>query len=199
MDGRWLRHIPDSELDAIFFDLDGVLIDSVPIKTDAYRSLFQSFGDEAVRLIVEYHLANGGIDRFRKIEHVLTQINRMETDLVKTMAEKFATIVKQKVIEAPSFEPILDIARRGRKSGIPVFIVSGTPENELIEIVEKRGWANLFKRVRGSPDAKEVILKNLMSENKFTASNCLFIGDAVTDFLAAEHCGIWFIGVPVQV
>jgi beta-phosphoglucomutase-like phosphatase (HAD superfamily) len=32
--------------EAIFFDFDGVIIDSVPIKKEAFRKLFKGFGQD---------------------------------------------------------------------------------------------------------------------------------------------------------
>ena len=51
--------------EAIFFDFDGVLVDSVSIKTEAFRKLFKGFGQQCVEALVYYHIEHGGISRVK--------------------------------------------------------------------------------------------------------------------------------------
>ena len=40
----------------IIFDFDGVVLDSVPVKTEAFRKLFQNYEKQHIDKLVEYHL-----------------------------------------------------------------------------------------------------------------------------------------------
>ena len=40
---------------AIIFDFDGVLVESVDIKTQAFAGLYQSYGETIVGKVVRYH------------------------------------------------------------------------------------------------------------------------------------------------
>ena len=51
---------------AVVFDFDGVLAESVDVKTRAYALLFQDEGGDVVRQVVDFHLKNGGVSRFEK-------------------------------------------------------------------------------------------------------------------------------------
>lgn len=179
---------------AIFFDFDGVLVDSVPLKLKAYQDIFRPFGDDVVKEITNYHLANGGIDRYRKIQHVLQKFS-LPVSQLNILADKFAELVKEKVIQASAIEPMISLAIEFHKQ-IPIFIVSGTPEIELNEIVNARKWDSYFREVKGSPMAKPQIINILLENYKLEKSKCIFIGDATTDFLAARECGLFFLGVP---
>ena len=53
-----------SDLDALIFDFDGVLADSVEVKTRAFAKLFQSYGPEIEDRVVKYHRNNGGMSRY---------------------------------------------------------------------------------------------------------------------------------------
>lgn len=181
-------------VEAVFFDFDGVLVDSVPLKLNAYREIFKPFGELAVNEITDYHLANGGIDRYRKISYVLHKFGFSEDNLNK-LADQFANLVKDNVIKAPSLPGMIDLALELKEKKIPIFIVSGTPQVELIEIVTKRNWDNIFNGVMGSPDTKVEISKNLVQKYKLNPASCIFIGDATTDFHTAREMGFWFIGV----
>ena len=47
----------------IFWDFDGVIIDSMKIKGDGFIELFENYNLEQVRLLEKYHYANGGISK----------------------------------------------------------------------------------------------------------------------------------------
>ena len=51
----------------LFWDFDGVIKDSVDVKTCAFVSLFKNFGSEVLNQVVEHHEANGGVSRFEKM------------------------------------------------------------------------------------------------------------------------------------
>ena len=53
----------------VFWDFDGVIKDSVPVKTEAFRKLFLSYGADITDKVVKHHLANGGVSRFKKIPY----------------------------------------------------------------------------------------------------------------------------------
>ncbi len=41
---------------AIAFDFDGVLVESVDVKTRAYAYLFKEYGQDVVSKVVDYHM-----------------------------------------------------------------------------------------------------------------------------------------------
>ena len=53
-------------MENFIFDFDGVLVDSVDIKTNAFKALFMEYGDDVVRKVVKFHLQNGGVSRLEK-------------------------------------------------------------------------------------------------------------------------------------
>ena len=60
-------------LKAIFFDFDGVIVESAGIKTEAFRKLFSNYPDQ-VDEIVDYHKANAGISRYDKFDYIYEKI-----------------------------------------------------------------------------------------------------------------------------
>ena len=59
---------------AIIFDFDGVLVESVDIKTRAFARLFESEENDAVKEIVNYHLGHAGVSRFEKFKYIYNNI-----------------------------------------------------------------------------------------------------------------------------
>ena len=51
----------------IFWDFDGVIKDSVQIKSKAFGNLFAQFGNIISKRVIEHHESNGGMSRFEKI------------------------------------------------------------------------------------------------------------------------------------
>ena len=56
-------------LKGIIFDFDGVVAESVQVKTDAFAYLYASHGKKIVSKVTEHHELNGGMSRFEKIKY----------------------------------------------------------------------------------------------------------------------------------
>jgi beta-phosphoglucomutase-like phosphatase (HAD superfamily) len=54
---------------AFFFDFDGVLADSVEVKTKAFARLFEPFGPEVMARVVDHHRRYSGVTRVDKFRH----------------------------------------------------------------------------------------------------------------------------------
>jgi len=80
------------------------------------------------------------------------------------------------------------------KNGLAMYVVSGTPEDELRPIVRARGLKDYFDGVFGSPKLKDAIVREVLAERGFGPDECVFIGDAPTDHRAAADTGLYFIG-----
>ena len=50
------------------FDFDGVITESVQIKTDAFVALYSNYGTDIVQKVVKHHETNGGMSRYKKIK-----------------------------------------------------------------------------------------------------------------------------------
>lgn len=49
---------------AIFWDFDGVIAESVNVKTEAFYNLYLPYGIEIAEKVRRHHLDNGGMSRF---------------------------------------------------------------------------------------------------------------------------------------
>jgi beta-phosphoglucomutase-like phosphatase (HAD superfamily) len=52
----------------LVFDCDGVILNSNRIKTQAFYNAALPYGVQAAQKLVEYHVLNGGISRYKKFE-----------------------------------------------------------------------------------------------------------------------------------
>jgi phosphoglycolate phosphatase-like HAD superfamily hydrolase len=180
----------------LIYDFDGVICESVDIKTEAYRELYADVRPDQMEEIVRYHLANGGVSRFRKIEHIEVNILAAATgpDAWQRRAERFAALVKDRVIRSPYVPGVRAFIERHAMTH-QQYICTGTPESEMRDITDARGISRFFTGIYGSPATKVTILTRIIQEASVDASTCVFFGDALTDHEAAVAIGVPFVGV----
>ena len=74
-------------------------------------------------------------------------------------------------------------------------MLSATPDEEINLIVDKKELKEYFKEVHGSPRKKGEICREIINRKKYNSQNCLFVGDAMSDYNAANKNGICFMGI----
>ena len=182
--------------DAIIFDFDGVLADSVDVKTRAFAALYEPYGAEVVGKVVAWHLEHGGVTRHEKFRHFhqaflgRTLTPSEETDL----AARFSGLVEDAVIAAawvPGAREFLEHWHRR----VPLFVASGTPQTELVRIIDRRQMKNYFSAIGGAPHSKAALIKEFISAHGLVPERALMIGDSRTDLDAAVAVGTCFLGI----
>ena len=180
---------------AIVFDFDGVLVESVDVKTQAFAELFKNEPPETLEKILEYHKTNGGISRFEKFRyfynHLLHQSLSKEQEML--LGEEFSNLVVKSVIEAP-WVPGAKETLESLYRELPLYVASGTPENELHRIMKARNMSYYFKGAYGTPEQKPSIIRKVISLHNITPDRLIMVGDAMSDYLAAKETGVRFIG-----
>lgn len=179
--------------EAIVFDFDGVLVESADIKTEAFRELFSCYGDRAGE-IVTYHQLHMGISRYVKFRYFYENILGQELSHEREMelGERFSRIVLARILKAPFVAGTLDfLEAHYRKT--PLFIASGTPDDELRYIASQRGISHYFKEIHGTPRTKPEILMDILARYSWRASDVVFVGDAESDLKAAAESGVRFV------
>jgi HAD superfamily hydrolase (TIGR01549 family) len=180
---------------AILFDFDGVLAESMNIKTEAFAKLFESYGEEIVKKVVKHHIENGGISRYKKIKYYYTEYLNMplsENEL-NDKAKQFSDLVVKKVIEAPWVKGAKKFLEQHHKIA-DLYIVSGIPQEEIELIVKEREMKKYFKGVYGTPDTKPVHSRRIISKNGYDLEKVLYIGDSLSDYNDAKKANIKFLG-----
>jgi HAD superfamily hydrolase (TIGR01549 family) len=179
----------------IIYDFDGVICDSVNVKTEAFVELYKNYGEEIQSQVREYHLLNGGISRFEKFRYFQSSLLKQEVSdhEINELGNQFAALVKEKVIASRYITGAYEFIKKNafRKQ----FICTGTPEDEIIEISERKGISHFFQHLYGSPKIKTEIINIILTQTSINKEDCIFFGDAMTDYNAAKICNIPFIGI----
>lgn len=180
---------------AILFDFDGVLAESAAIKAWAFAKLYEDFDDRVRQGAISHHAANAGISRLEKIRFVHREylgIDLTEAEVAQ-WGDRYSLLVEEAVTAAP-WVPGARAFVESQAGQRPLYVVSGTPEEELRRIADKRGMARWFKGIFGSPRRKEPIIRDILAAENLTPDRVLFIGDATTDSDAAAATGLRFLG-----
>jgi phosphoglycolate phosphatase-like HAD superfamily hydrolase len=182
--------------EAFFFDFDGVLADSVEVKTRAFAKLFEAHGPEVVRKVVTHHRRYGGMTRVEKFRHYYWEYldRNLNDDQMADLCRRFSELVVDEVVVAPEINGAEDFLQRWCKR-LECFVISAAPEGEIKEIVKRRGMEGYFREVLGAPSDKKENLEILLAKYDLNPSRCCFFGDAESDYLAACNCGVNFFGI----
>ncbi|MBQ7607595.1 MAG: HAD family hydrolase [Desulfovibrionaceae bacterium] len=183
-------------LRCIVFDCDGVLLDSVGVKTLAFARLAEPYGSEAASRFVAFHEAHGGVSRYEKFAWFFKTILKrpIREEESKAWGEKFAALCAEALRQCPLIPGAREVLMRWH-GVLPLFVCSGAPGKEQEAILQNHGLAQYFDAIYGAPPAKTELLAALLAERNIHPSCALMVGDATTDRDAAFATGTHFYGV----
>ncbi|MHC9543668.1 MAG: HAD family hydrolase [Vulcanimicrobiota bacterium] len=179
---------------AVIFDFDGVLVESVDIKTKAFGQLFESEGEDIVKKVIDYHLLNTGVSRFDKFKYIYKEFLKrpLPNDEFEKLCSQFANLFMENVVKAPYVKGAREFIEK-HHNDLLLFVASATPQKEIEEIVTKRYMRHYFKKVYGAPKSKSDAAQEVLNDFSFHHEEAVFIGDALSDHKAAQNNNLFFI------
>jgi phosphoglycolate phosphatase-like HAD superfamily hydrolase len=178
---------------ALIWDFDGVIKESVEVKTEAFTSLFAPFGAETVERVRAHHRSNGGVSRFEKIPLYLQWAGLAASpQAVRQYCAAFSDTVRAAVIDAdwvPGAREYLEANRARQHLGL----VTATPQEEIEEIAGALGIAACFRGIYGAPLTKLDAVRVLLERWHCARADVLMIGDSDSDHAAAQRAGVGFL------
>lgn len=177
----------------IFWDFDGVIKDSIKVKSQAFVKLFQSCGVGVAGRVREHHEANGGMSRFDKLPIYLRWAGEEPSESrVNDFCDQFSQLVLQGVIEAP-WVPGVEVILRSNVHQQTFVLVSATPQEELEHILQALDLTACFAEIFGAPTSKKDAIRLALSGYGAEPQACLMIGDARADLEAAQANQVPFL------
>lgn len=180
----------------IVFDCDGVILNSNKVKTNAFYQATLSYGEQAARALVEYHVANGGVSRYKKFAYFLNTLApqhaaEVSGSTLEELIDAYAGHVLQGLLTCDIAEGIHELRKKHPNTNW--LIVSGGDQAELRHIFAERGLAEYFDGgIFGSPDTKDEILEREINNGNIQQP-ALFLGDSKYDYEAAKNAGLDFV------
>ncbi len=177
----------------IFFDFDGVLAESVNIKTEAFIQMYLPYGKDSACKILRHHLENGGMSRFEKFKIYQDWLGLESGSLkINELSSMFSGLVMKGVIDASEVKGTSTFLKKYFYL-YQRWIISGTPTEEIKEIVSERKMKKYFTGIYGSPEKKHELTEQVINKWNLSRNETVFVGDATTDHEAAMKSGINFI------
>jgi phosphoglycolate phosphatase-like HAD superfamily hydrolase len=170
----------------VFWDFDGVIKDSVEVKTEAFMRLFSACGSETTAKVKAHHEANGGVSRYEKIPLYLTWAGLpCHQEKIHEFCSRFSEAVLDAVVASPWVPGVREYltSQCGRQYFV---LVTATPQREIELILDRLGIAPCFGRVFGAPTTKKEAIATVLQELRIDAADALVVGDSETDRSAAE-------------
>ncbi|QBF81871.1 HAD family hydrolase [Shewanella maritima] len=179
--------------EAIIFDCDGVILDSNQLKIEAMRNALvaQNLAEESVNECVELFAKNFGRSRFYHVDIFCDEILDVDDDVKHHLKAQLLQSYSQqckKLYMTASLTPSVEVVLQ--RSEAVKYVASGSEQNELNTIFERRGLAKYFSKILGSPTKKTELVRQIVSEVSGVA---VMIGDARSDLEAAQENNIDFI------
>lgn len=178
----------------IIFDFDGVIVESLKVKADAFSTIYDPYGKVIKNKVVKHHHANGGMPRYEKFkfyhkELLNITINDKEID---KLSKQFSNIVVSKVIESDFVPGVFEYINENYKK-FKMFVSTATPINDIKKIIDGKKLSKYFIDIYGAPEKKPDHIKEILHKYNLKNEETLFIGDAITDMNAAKKYSMPFI------
>jgi len=190
-----MRPKPLSQYKVIFWDFDGTIVDSVNAKLDAFLELFKDATRDSLEKITRHHLSNGGVSRYEKIPLYLSFCGiTPNPNTVEQYISAFSELAVANVLKSPLIPGAVEYIR-GNHSYQSFMLITATPQREIEDILLGMHLNSFFKHVCGAPLCKTSTLSELIRQSPWSADDMLYIGDSLTDYMAAFSNNISFLCV----
>ena len=178
----------------IILDFDGTIVESVGIKDEAFKTLFEEYPDH-LEEITNYHLSHNATVRFEKFRHITENILRQKytEEIERTLSKRFSELVFQKIVECPYVRGAEDFLNffMGR---VPLYLASASPADELSKILSLRNMTEYFKKIYAVPWKKTDVIADILRRENVAPKEAVAIGDSLEDYRAALSMKIFFVG-----
>lgn len=179
----------------LVFDCDGVILESVDVKTSAFARIAEPYGQEAQDRLVLYHTLNGGVNRIKKFEWFFAEVlgKPLDAATLADLNQRYSKYAYDGVLNAPLVNGLMETLDLW--NGVfPMYVCSGAPHDELNIILAHRKLHTYFEGIYGAPPAKSILLQRIVDSVNVPPDHVIMIGDSGTDLDAAEHARTRFYG-----
>ncbi len=178
----------------LILDFDGVILESTGIKTQAFMEMFRDY-PEHHHEIVKYHQKHLGMSRYKKFSWIYSQLleQPLSESGLRELGTRYSEIVVDKILQTPFVPGALETLASCANANVPVFVISGTPHEELLDILARRELQRYVTAAWGSPTEKTTAIQEIRATYGHLTNEMLFVGDGFFDYQAAMSESVPFI------
>ncbi len=179
---------------AVILDFDGVIVESVGIKDDAFRELFKDYPHH-LNAIMQYHRVNNATIRYEKFRVIYEEILGLpySAEVSSRLGVQFSKMIFEKILLCPYVKGAPEFLEHFSQQSL-LYLASINPAEELKAILAARKINHYFSDVYAYPWSKADAIRDILRRNDFYTKDIVFIGDSPEDYEAAKMAGIDFIG-----
>lgn len=182
-----------SSFTIVFWDFDGVIKQSVDVKTEAFMRLFSVYGPDITAKVKAHHEANGGVSRYEKIPIYLRWVGLpCDKKHVDEFCSRFSDAVFMAIVDSPWVPGIKEYLLNNYERQY-FFLVTASPQKEIESIIDILGIKHCFRQVYGTPAEKKDVIAAVLRKHGVGREDALIVGDSETDRSAADANQILFL------
>ncbi|MBL7069078.1 MAG: HAD family phosphatase [Candidatus Omnitrophica bacterium] len=181
---------------AVIFDLDGVIVDTMPFHARAWQETFKKFGIKVSKK--DIYLREG--EKWDKTFFDILKKHKIKiTDEIKREVFRHRENVFKNILKIRIFKDAPPLIRALKKRGLKLALVTGTPRKEVIRILPRRLYT-LFDVVIPSDEVRhgkphpEPFLKALKAL-KTSPKETIVIENSPNGIIAAKKANMKVIAI----
>ncbi|MEJ2041837.1 MAG: HAD hydrolase-like protein [Reinekea sp.] len=179
----------------LLWDLDGTLVDSMPVIAKALNETLLSYGKverplESLRPFI-------GPELGESLSNLLVLNNAADIENAKQVYRSFFA---REMLNSPAFSGIDDVLSSFQASGVRQFVATAKYRHFAVQIVEALGLSSRFVAIYGSEadgrlGDKRDLLAHILAEEALSTGNTIMIGDTRFDIEAGRANKLTTVGV----
>jgi HAD superfamily hydrolase (TIGR01509 family) len=184
-------------IEAVIFDIDGTLVDSVDLHARAWQQAFRQFGRDVPFADIRRQIGKGA-DQLLPVFFAPEELQRFGKELEEVRGKIFKERYLPRVKPSPK---VRELFERLRSNGKKIALASSAKADELNvykkiahieDLVQGETSKDDVSRSKPHPDIFEAALQTLQSADP---AHVIAVGDSPYDAQAATRAGLRIIGV----
>ena len=175
-----MDRIAKTSIKAVVFDLDGVIVDSMPMIARGIQEVVKGFG---INISADEILSTYIQPREEFYKSIGVKINNMEE-----LYARHASAVKKHLVGARLFDDVVSTLTQLRNKGLTLGIASHQTMSNIQNEIERLGFQKFFasENALGGHKSKPEKLTELVAQFGIASHRVLFVGDLPSDITAAK-------------
>lgn len=182
---------------AVFFDLDGTLVDTLEDLTDAMSYALNQLGLPSITCDACREMVGNGVGAFAD-KALPDNAKHLKQKLVELMKTRYALTYLDKT---RIYDGMADVVAKCSRKGLVLGVVSNKPHPMTVKITEHYFGTDVFGVILGQkeeikikPDPEPIYLA-MKTAGIRSPQDVLYIGDSDVDVETARNAGIDFVAV----
>lgn len=185
----------NQDIKVIFWDFDGVLMDSNLVRESGFKWVLRSYNESEVEALIAFHRLNGGLSRYVKFRYFYEVIRNevCDSSMLQWCYDEFSKYMALNLFDKGLLIKETLSFVESNLDKYDMHIVSGSDDVELKLLCQFLEIHPFFISINGSPIEKEEHVRLLIDGYNYKKMECLLIGDSINDREAAIVNNISFM------